>query len=133
MNESDTKPRHPIRVVAQRTGLTPATLRAWERRYGAVDPGRSDAGQRLYSDRDLERLTVLRTLTEAGRPISMVAALSAQEATDLMLEDPLTGKPRYGARARLTEALYADWIARNTDETPPPVPTLQQLREQSNA
>lgn len=87
MNDTDTTPRHPIRVVAQRTGLTPATLRAWERRYDAVEPGRSDAGQRLYSDRDLEKLTVLRSLTEAGRAISMVAALSEQEATNLLRED----------------------------------------------
>ena len=87
MNDIDTTPRHPIRVVAQRTGLTPATLRAWERRYEVVDPGRSDAGQRLYSDRDLERLTVLRELTEAGRPISMVAALSEHDAMELLRED----------------------------------------------
>jgi MerR family transcriptional regulator, light-induced transcriptional regulator len=87
MNDTDTTPRHPIRVAAQRTGLTPATLRAWERRYDAVEPGRSDAGQRLYSDRDLEKLTVLRSLTESGRAISMVAALSEQEATNLLRED----------------------------------------------
>ena len=81
------QPRHPIRVVAQRTGLTPATLRAWERRYGVVEPHRSEGGQRLYSDRDVERLARLHRLAEAGRPISLVAALSDDEVEALLRED----------------------------------------------
>jgi len=81
------EPRHPIRVVAQRTGLTPATLRAWERRYGVVEPHRSEGGQRLYSDRDVERLTRLHLLSEAGRAISLVAGLSDEEAEALLEED----------------------------------------------
>jgi DNA-binding transcriptional MerR regulator/methylmalonyl-CoA mutase cobalamin-binding subunit len=84
---SSTEPRHPIRVVAQRTGLTPATLRAWERRYGVVEPHRSEGGQRLYSDRDVERLTRLHLLAEAGRAISLVAGLGDDEAEALLQED----------------------------------------------
>lgn len=81
------EPRHPIRVVAQRTGITPATLRAWERRYGVVEPHRSDGGQRLYSDQDVEHLIRLRLLAEAGRPISLVATLAPSEAEALLQED----------------------------------------------
>lgn len=81
------EPRHPIRVVAHRTGLTPATLRAWERRYGVVEPFRSEGGQRLYSDDDVERLTRLRLLSEAGRPIGLVAALDDEAAEALLQED----------------------------------------------
>ncbi len=81
------EPRHPIRVVARRTGLTPATLRAWERRYGVVDPGRSEGGQRLYSDRDVDRLARLRALTDAGRSIGLIAALSDEELAALEAED----------------------------------------------
>ena len=87
MNSSETTPRHPIRVVAQRTSLTPATIRAWERRYDAVAPGRSEGGQRLYSDNDVERLTLLRELTAVGRSISMVAQLSEEEVRELLAED----------------------------------------------
>lgn len=86
MNDYD-QPRHPIRVVAHRTGLTAATLRAWERRYGVVEPGRSEGGQRLYSDADVDRLARLKELTDAGRPISMVAELSDAEARALVTED----------------------------------------------
>jgi DNA-binding transcriptional MerR regulator/methylmalonyl-CoA mutase cobalamin-binding subunit len=86
------RPRHPIRVVARRTGLTPATLRAWERRYGVVEPRRSGGGQRLYSDRDVERLTRLHLLSEAGRPIGLVAGLSDGEAEALLQEDRTRGR-----------------------------------------
>ena len=86
--DTDSLPRHPIRVVARRTGLTPATIRAWERRYDAVSPSRSEGKQRLYSDRDVERLRTLKQLTGAGRSISTVAALSeAAAAADLLSED----------------------------------------------
>ncbi|MGI9628958.1 MAG: MerR family transcriptional regulator, partial [Longimicrobiales bacterium] len=50
------KTGYPIRIVAQRTGLTTPVIRAWERRYGTVTPARSEAGQRVYSEADLERL-----------------------------------------------------------------------------
>ena len=86
MKESE-KARHPIRVVAQRTGLTPATIRAWERRYDAVTPTRSEGGQRVYSDVDVERLSTLKALADAGRGISMVAALSPADAEALLTED----------------------------------------------
>jgi len=79
--------RHPIRVVAQRTGLTPATIRAWERRYDAVVPTRSKGGQRVYSDLDVQRLHTLKALTDAGRGISMVAHLSPMDAEALLTED----------------------------------------------
>ncbi len=85
--DADLVPRHPIRVVARRTGLTPATIRAWERRHGAVAPVRSDGGQRLYTDRDVARLDLLRRLTDMGRSISAVAALSPEDAVALLAED----------------------------------------------
>lgn len=79
--------RHPIRVVAQRTGLTPDVLRAWEKRYGVVEPVRSETGQRLYTDADVDRLRLLRRATEAGRSIGTVAALEVGELESLVEED----------------------------------------------
>jgi MerR family transcriptional regulator, light-induced transcriptional regulator len=108
--DSDTTPRHPIRVVARRTGLTPATIRAWERRYGAVEPTRSDGGQRLYSDRDLERLDTLRRLTEMGRSISSVASLERDEAAELLEED------RSAAMAAQRPLTSADGLDAWTDQ-----------------
>lgn len=84
---SGTEPRHPIRVVATRTGLTPTVLRAWERRYGVVEPQRSDGGQRLYSDAQIDRLLLLKSVTDAGRAISQVADLDDGELRALADED----------------------------------------------
>ena len=47
--------RHPIQVVARRTGLSADVIRVWERRYGAVAPKRVAGGRRLYSDNDIKR------------------------------------------------------------------------------
>lgn len=82
-----TEPRHPIRVVAQRTGLSAPVLRAWERRYGTVEPARSDGGQRLYSDADVRRLQLLATAVDGGRTIGLIAELDEEELQKLIDED----------------------------------------------
>lgn len=79
--------RHPIGVVAERTGLSPDLLRVWERRYRAVEPSRSLDGQRAYSDADVERLRLLRLATMAGRSIRQVARLTTDELARLVRED----------------------------------------------
>jgi DNA-binding transcriptional MerR regulator/methylmalonyl-CoA mutase cobalamin-binding subunit len=104
--EADLIPRHPIRIVARRTGLTTATIRAWERRHGAVTPVRSEGGQRLYTDRDVSRLDALRRLTEAGRSISAVASLSPAETTALLMEDEAAAAA--SERASASEASSPD-------------------------
>ena len=73
---------YPIRTVAQLTGLTLDTLRAWERRYGAVVPERDDRG-RCYTDAHVERLRLLRSVVEAGYSIGRVAGISDKELRKL--------------------------------------------------
>ena len=95
--------RHPIQVVASRTGLSIHVLRAWERRYGAIKPQRSDGNRRLYSDEDVERLSLLKRATTAGRRIGDVAHLSLQSLVDLVGTDDqppefLTISPRSASR-----------------------------------
>lgn len=80
-------PRHPVRVVAQRSGLSTHVLRAWERRHGVVSPARSEGGQRLYSDADIERLTLLRQLTSHGGAIGQLAQLPREELARLARAD----------------------------------------------
>lgn len=84
-------------VVVQRTGLSAHVLRAWERRYGAVEPGRTEGGQRLYSDADLVRLRLLKRATEGGRPIGSVAELPTDELAALVGEDGGVGVGGGGA------------------------------------
>jgi DNA-binding transcriptional MerR regulator/methylmalonyl-CoA mutase cobalamin-binding subunit len=85
---SSSAPRHPIGVVSRRTGLKPDLIRAWERRYGAVEPGRSETRRRFYSDADVERLLLLRRVVNTGRGISQVAGLSNAELEALIAAEP---------------------------------------------
>lgn len=100
-------PRYPVRLVAVRTGLTPHVLRAWERRYGVVIPARTEGGQRLYSDLDIERLRLLRQLTDRGHAIGAIASLPLAELTRLMAETGKAGEAgasSAGAARRTDEA-----------------------------
>jgi MerR family transcriptional regulator, light-induced transcriptional regulator len=80
-------PRHPIGVVADRTGLSQDVLRVWERRYRVVEPGRSATGQRLYSDADIERLRLLSLATQTGRSIGLIAPLPTADLAQMVRED----------------------------------------------
>ena len=82
-----TNPHHPIQVVARRTGLTADVIRAWERRYQAITPQRAANSRRLYSDLDVEKLTLLRRATTAGRRIGDIANLSMEELYRLVEND----------------------------------------------
>lgn len=113
MSPDPNDPRHPIRVAAERSGLTPELLRAWENRYGVVEPGRTEGGQRRYSDRDVERLRILRLATEAGRRIGDVADLPEDELAALVREDAearLEARPATIPRDT-TEAIRAEAMA----------------------
>ena len=72
-------PRHPVRVTALRTGLTPHVLRAWERRYQVVHPRRSEGGQRLYSDLDVQRLKLIRGLAQRGHSLAQLGHASLED------------------------------------------------------
>lgn len=79
--------RHPIAVVAERTGISQDLLRMWERRYGAVAPTRSPGGERLYSDADVERLQLIERALAGGRRIGHVARLTTSELSALVEGD----------------------------------------------
>ncbi len=65
---------YTIKEAAARTGLSVPVLRAWERRYGVVEPGRTPSGYRLYNDNDLARLRAMRDLVNGGWSPSTAAA-----------------------------------------------------------
>lgn len=68
----------PIREVARLTGVNPVTLRAWERRYGLIQPTRTDSGHRLYSRTDIETVHRILDWIERGVAVSKVGKLLAQ-------------------------------------------------------
>lgn len=71
----DTQPIYNIKAVVEATGLPAATLRAWERRYRALAPGRTESGYRLYSASDISTLRWLKARIGEGLSISQALTL----------------------------------------------------------
>lgn len=67
-----------IGELSRRSGVSPELLRAWERRYGLLQPIRSPGGLRLYSLEDLERVRVMSRHIANGVAAREAAALAAQ-------------------------------------------------------
>ncbi|GIU93902.1 MAG: HTH-type transcriptional repressor CarH [Gaiellaceae bacterium] len=64
-----------IGELSRRVGVNPELLRAWERRYGLLEPSRSPGGFRLYSDADVARVEQMK--------LHLAEGLSAAEAARL--------------------------------------------------
>ena len=74
------EPLYNIGVVARMTGVSMATLRAWERRYDFPDTNRTAGGHRLYSERDVLRLRWVKDRIDDGMQTSQaIQALRHQE------------------------------------------------------
>ena len=71
------EPRLRIGELARRTHVSPDVLRAWERRYGLLEPQRTDGGFRLYTAADEDRVQAMVRHLGAG--------VSAGEAARLVL------------------------------------------------
>lgn len=83
----DAENNHPIQVVARYTGLSSDLIRAWEKRYQVVRPARSGNNRRLYSNSDIQRLSLLKQVTQFGRRISEVARLPLDELVEMVKRD----------------------------------------------
>lgn len=96
-----------IGFVSSQTGLSTHVIRAWESRYNAVVPKRSNSNRRLYSQSNIDRLILLKRLTQSGHSISHIAAL---KTTDL---------------AELARAITRDNDPEDVDQKPPSSTDLQ--------
>ena len=89
-----------ISELGRRVGVKPERLRAWESRYGLLQPLRSDAGYRLYSDEDERRVREM--LRELARGLAPAEAAAAA----LVSREPLQqAEPLDGIAERLIETL----------------------------
>lgn len=77
--KSDDPTLYGIGAVARLTGLTDHTIRVWERRYAAVVAARAPNGRRQYTEADVQKLSLLKLLTDRGVSISGVAGDSIDE------------------------------------------------------
>ena len=128
-----------IGAVSRITQIPIDTLRAWERRYAVVEPGRTSGAARLYSQEDIARLKLIKRLVDSGHAISSIASCTLDEldkmlvlhqsetaasnATELQVESMLvfTGPDAHIVDLQSAEALgitiaaeYTDWDAFQT-------------------
>jgi len=92
-SDAPAEPTYSLGAVARLTGLSPHVLRAWERRYGAVDPVRTAGGNRRYLESHVARLRLLRSAVGAGHAISEVATLPDAELLRRLEMQPAIPKP----------------------------------------
>jgi len=104
---------YPMRVVTRLTGLNADTIRAWERRYDAVTPSRTDGNTRMYTADEVRRLTLLREVTELGHAIGRVAHLDAPALEGLLGETGRSeGETQGGALEEQLVARYLSAVSR---------------------
>jgi len=61
---------YSIREVSEITGLSPSTLRFWEKKFSSLSPERTQGGRRRYREEDIELiLRIKRLLQEEGLTI----------------------------------------------------------------
>ncbi|MBD1556317.1 MerR family transcriptional regulator [Vibrio sp. S9_S30] len=72
---NDDSPRYAIREVSEMTGIKPVTLRAWQRRYGLIQPKRTQKGHRLFSQQDIDAIREIQGWINKGVLIGKVKEL----------------------------------------------------------
>lgn len=105
------RPTYNTAAVEQRTGLRPATFRAWERRYGFPKPRRLPGNQRLYSDQDIAAIRWLQRRTDEGLSISHAVRLLLDRVSESSAPAPDrehgAGRPPSALSGALLHALVA--------------------------
>lgn len=105
---------YTIKRAAELTGVSVATLRAWERRYGIGTPSRTDSGYRLYDEQAIADINAMQHLITQG--------YAARQAAEAVLNDRGQVRTQFvKSAAEIDEALQSlrervlD-AARNMDE-----------------
>ncbi|MBX3042690.1 MAG: MerR family transcriptional regulator [Candidatus Kapabacteria bacterium] len=76
--------KYNIDIASKKTGLTKNTIRAWEQRYSFLNPERTETKRRLYSDEEIEKLSLLAMATQSGFKIGNIFSLSKDELMKLL-------------------------------------------------
>lgn len=108
--------RYRIQTVADMTGVSAATLRQWERRYGVPSPDRTESAYRIYGSRDVDQIRRMVALGEQGVSPSEAARVvlaedaaeppAPEDSEDAVGETVLDElDPYFEARRRIMEAV----------------------------
>lgn len=77
---------YSIKDLERISGVKAHTIRIWEKRYGIVEPKRTDSNIRFYCDTDVKKLMNVSILLHHGYKISKLAILEPHELSKKVLE-----------------------------------------------
>lgn len=73
------KGQYSIKDLEKLSGIKAHTLRIWEKRYGVIEPKRTDTNIRYYTDEELKKVLNIAILNNYGIKISKIVGLSPEE------------------------------------------------------
>lgn len=102
--------KYNIKSVSVLTNLNIHTIRAWEKRYSAITPERTDTNRRMYSKEDIEKLNLLSDALRNGHSIGTIAQLSVVELRALipnsLNQHSSNSKPEGKFKDIISESIY---------------------------
>jgi len=121
-----------INAAAELLGVSPSTLRSWERRFGFPTPRRSAGGHRQFDLHEIEQLrTALAQTGEISAAVALIAARGGGPPTDLALAQALARFDAPAADRLLEESLAVRTLERTVEEVL--LPALGRLRQSTEA
>jgi MerR family transcriptional regulator, light-induced transcriptional regulator len=88
---------YTIQQASRLTGVSEASLRAWERRYGVVAPRRTESGYRVYDEDSIAVVRAMRRLVDAGWAPRQAASAIRSGTAPRPLEEAHPGQHTAGA------------------------------------
>lgn len=98
---------YSIQALAKTSGISAESLRNWEKRYGILQPRRSDSGQRVYSAADVATVQQIASLLKAGARIGDLCRVLASGEALPNIAEPSARVPRENCARQLLESLRA--------------------------
>ena len=77
---------YKIKDLEQLTGIKAHTIRMWEKRYGILNPERTETQIRTYCDKELVSLLNVALLNKNGLKISRIAEMSEKQIIEWDVE-----------------------------------------------
>ena len=77
---------YSIKDLENFSGIKAHTIRIWEKRYGILEPGRTDSNIRMYNETELKKILNVAYLNRHGLKISKIAVLDDDELTGKVME-----------------------------------------------
>jgi DNA-binding transcriptional MerR regulator len=97
------KTAYNIKMASVHSGVSIYTIRAWEKRYQALTPKRKTSGHRLYTKIQVEKLTLLNQLSQAGHSISSIAHFNNAALKELIIESDLVQNNQELAKKKIVK------------------------------